>query len=377
RHGEKPGEGDAHLAPKGYQRAGALAALFDAKRNGGAYPAIDALFAAASTRESHRPVTTLKPLAGELGVAVDDSYTEKDHARLAAALLGRSYDGKVALICWHHGQIPALASALKATDAPSKWPDERFDLIWRLDYGGAAGRTEIPHPAPAPALRRQGGRLSGLPRTRAPPSLPCMGERPDPRLHAPAVARNREPILAVLRRVLPSTGLVLEVASGSGEHAAFFAAALPQLTWQPSDPDPRARASIAAFRGAGAAPNLLPPLDLDVIAAAWPVTGAAAVVCINMIHIAPWSACEGLVAGAAHALLPGGVLYLYGPYKEEGRHTAPSNAAFDADLRARDPRWGVRDLGAVAALARRGGFAHEETVTMPANNRSLVFRRGD
>ena len=204
-----------------------------------------------------------------------------------------------------------------------------------------------------------------------------MGERPDPRLHAPAVARNREPILAVLRRVLPSTGLVLEVASGSGEHAAFFAAALPQLTWQPSAPDPRARASIAAFRDTGAAPNLLPPLDLDVIAAAWPVTGAAAVVCINMIHIAPWSACEGLVAGAAHALLPGGVLYLYGPYKEEGRHTAPSNAAFDADLRARDPRWGVRDLGAVAALARRGGFAHEETVTMPVNNRSLVFRRGD
>lgn len=204
-----------------------------------------------------------------------------------------------------------------------------------------------------------------------------MGERPDPRLHAPAVARNREPILAVLRRVLPSTGLVLEVASGSGEHAAFFAAALPQLTWQPSDPDPRARASIAAFRDTGAAPNLLPPLDLDVMAAAWPVAGAAAVVCINMIHIAPWSACEGLVAGAARALPPGGVLYLYGPYKEEGRHTAPSNAAFDADLRARDPRWGVRDLGAVAALARRGGFAHEETVTMPANNRSLVFRRGD
>ena len=204
-----------------------------------------------------------------------------------------------------------------------------------------------------------------------------MGERPDPRLHAPAVARNREPILAVLRRVLPPTGLVLEVASGSGEHAAFLAAALPQLTWQPSDPDPRARASIAAFRDAGAAPNLLPPLDLDVTAAAWPVAGAAAVVCINMIHIAPWSACEGLVAGAARALPPGGVLYLYGPYKEEGRHTAPSNAAFDADLRARNPRWGVRDLGAVAALACRHGFAHEETVTMPANNRSVVLRRGD
>src|SRR5260221_30224 len=155
------------------------------------------------------------------------------------------------------------------------------------------------------------------------------------------------------------------------------AGTLRQLPWPPSDPDPRARASIAAFRDTGAAPNLLPPLDLDVMAAAWPVAGAAAVVCINMIHIAPCSACEGLVAGAARALPPGGVLYLYGPYKEEGRHTAPSNAAFDADLRARDTRSGVRDLGAVAALARRGGFAHEETVTIPVNNRSLVFRRGD
>jgi SAM-dependent methyltransferase len=204
-----------------------------------------------------------------------------------------------------------------------------------------------------------------------------MSDRRDPRLQAPAVARNREPILAVLRRVLPTEGLVLEVASGSGEHAAFFAAALPLLTWQPSDPDPRARASITAFAGAGTAPNLLPPLDLDVTAAAWPVARAAAVVCINMIHIAPWSACEALVAGAARALPAGGVLYLYGPYKEEGRHTAPSNEVFDSDLRARDPRWGVRDLGEVTALARRHGFVHQETVTMPANNRSLVFRRGD
>jgi hypothetical protein len=189
------------------------------------------------------------------------------------------------------------------------------------------------------------------------------------------VARNREPILTVLRRVLPSAGLVLEVSSGSGEHAAFFAAAMPHLTWQPSDPDPRARASIAAFRDAAAAPNLLPPLDLDA-AAQWPELRAAAVVCINMIHIAPWSACEGLVAGAARVLPARGVLYLYGPYTEDGRHTAPSNAAFDAELRAHDARWGVRDLGDVAALARRRGLAHQETVIMPANNRSVVFRRG-
>jgi|SRR5690348_10478319 len=204
-----------------------------------------------------------------------------------------------------------------------------------------------------------------------------MGETPDPRLYAPAVARNRGPILAVLRRVLPATGLVLEVASGSGEHAAFFAAALPGVNWQPSDSDPRARASIAACRGAGAPPNLLPPVALDASAAEWPVAGAASVVCINMIHIAPWSASEGLMAGAARILTAGGVLYLYGPYKEDGRHTAPSNEAFDADLRARDPRWGVRDLGEVIALARRHGLAHQETVAMPANNRSVVFRRDD
>lgn len=203
-----------------------------------------------------------------------------------------------------------------------------------------------------------------------------MGETPDPRLYAPAVARNREPILAVLRRVLPSSGLVLEVASGSGEHALFFAAALPHLIWQPSDPDPRARASIAGFRDTGAPPNLLPPVALDASAAEWPVAGAAAVVCINMIHIAPWSACAGLMAGAARILTAGGVLYLYGPYKEDGRHTAPSNEAFDADLCARDPHWGVRDLGEVIALARGHRLAHRETVAMPANNRSIVFRRG-
>jgi len=202
-----------------------------------------------------------------------------------------------------------------------------------------------------------------------------MTERPDPRLYAPAVARNRAPILAVLRRVLPAQGLVLEIASGSGEHAAFFAAGLPHLAWQPSDPDPRARASIAGFCDEAHLPNLLPPLTLDAAAVDWPVERADAICCINMIHIAPWSACEGLVAGAARLLPADGVLFLYGPYREAGRHTAPSNAAFDADLRAQDPRWGVRDLEAVAALAARHGLAHVETVTMPANNRSVVFRR--
>jgi SAM-dependent methyltransferase len=202
-----------------------------------------------------------------------------------------------------------------------------------------------------------------------------MSDRPDARLYAPAVARNRAPLLAVLREHLPAAGLVLEVASGSGEHAAFFAAALPHLAWQPSDPDPRALDSIAAFRAASGAPNLLPPLRLDAEASDWPVLRADAVLCINMIHIAPWTAAIGLIAGAARLLPQDGLLCLYGPFMEKGRHTAPSNAAFDADLRARDPRWGVRDLDAVAELARRHGLALGQTIAMPANNRSVLFRR--
>src|SRR5579883_360009 len=207
-------------------------------------------------------------------------------------------------------------------------------------------------------------------------SLVCaMAQTVERRLTAPAVARNRDPILAVLRRILPPDGLVLEVASGTGEHAAYFAAALPQLLWQPSDPDAVARASIAAHGTAARLANLLPPLDLDAAADRWPATRADAVLCINMIHIAPWAAAMGLVAGAARLLPAGGVLYLYGPFKEGGRHTAPSNEAFDADLRARNALWGVRDLDEVAALARRHGLDHAETVAMPANNRSVVFRR--
>jgi SAM-dependent methyltransferase len=195
-------------------------------------------------------------------------------------------------------------------------------------------------------------------------------------LTSPSVARNREPILAVLRRVLPAGGIVLEIASGTGEHAMHFAAALPELTWQPTDRDPEARRSIAARRAAAVLPNLLPPLELDAAAPSWPVERADAIVAINMIHIAPWSAAEGLMAGAARLLAPGGILYLYGPYQENGRHTAPSNAAFDASLRARDPEWGVRDVGAVAELAARHGLALAERVAMPANNLSLVFRAG-
>jgi SAM-dependent methyltransferase len=202
-----------------------------------------------------------------------------------------------------------------------------------------------------------------------------MSEPSDPRLYFPHVARNREPILEVLRRVLPPRGLVLEVASGGGEHAAYFAERLPALSWQPTDPDPTALASIAAHRVAAEAPNLLAPLRLDAKSGQWPVESAEAVVCINMIHITPWTASEGLLAGAQRTLPAGGVLYLYGPYRVDGRHTAPSNQDFDAWLRAQNAQWGIRDLADVTALAARHGLSLIETVPMPANNLSVVFRR--
>jgi SAM-dependent methyltransferase len=203
-----------------------------------------------------------------------------------------------------------------------------------------------------------------------------MPEASDPRLYHPHVARNRGPIVEVLRRVLPPRGLVLEIAAGSGEHAVSFANALPpSLMWQPTDPDARALASIAAHRAAADAANLLAPVLLDVTTARWPVERADAIVCCNMIHIAPWRVSEGLLAGAQRTLPTGGVLYLYGPYKIGGRHTAPSNEAFDADLRGRNPEWGIRDLADVTELAEHHDFALVETIQMPANNLSVIFRR--
>jgi hypothetical protein len=193
--------------------------------------------------------------------------------------------------------------------------------------------------------------------------------------HAPATRCNREPILAVLRRVLPGRGTVLEIASGTGEHAAWFAPRLPGLVWQPSDPDPDARTSIAAWAAAVRAPNLRPPLDLHAGAEDWGVARADAVVCINMIHIAPWASCRGLLRGAARILPAGGALYLYGPFKRDGVHTAPSNQAFDRSLRRHDPAWGVRDLADVEVEAEVNGLRLDETVAMPANNLSVVFRR--
>ena len=202
-----------------------------------------------------------------------------------------------------------------------------------------------------------------------------MSPAPDAKRHAPATARNREPILAVLSRILPPTGLVLEISAGTGEHALFFAAALPHLAWQPSDLDDDALVSIAAYRGDAGLANLRPPVALDAASPDWPIARADAIVCVNMIHIAPWSACEGLMAGAARILPHGGVLYLYGPFRENGNHSAESNRRFDVDLRLRNSEWGVRNLEEVVALATRNGLDYRETVVMPANNRSVVFRK--
>jgi SAM-dependent methyltransferase len=192
---------------------------------------------------------------------------------------------------------------------------------------------------------------------------------------APAAARNREPILLVLRDHLPRQARVLEIASGTGEHAAWYSSALPELTWQPTDLDPKALESIAAWRDAAASPNLLPPLLLDAAAHIWPVAQVDAVIAINMVHIAPWTATQGLIAGAARVLAPGGLLFLYGPFREGGVHTGSGNAAFDASLRERDPSWGIRDLDEITVLAAQHGLVGPERIAMPANNLSVLFRR--
>lgn len=197
----------------------------------------------------------------------------------------------------------------------------------------------------------------------------------DARRFAPAVARNKAVITEALARHLPAAGLVLEIASGSGEHAQHFAAHFPALGFQPTDPDVAALASITAWQAEVPLPNLLLPLMLDVMAGAWPVQKADAVLCINMIHIAPWEATAALMRAAARVLPRDGILFLYGPFKQGETHTAPSNAEFDASLRAQDAQWGVRDLEAVAEIASAAGFAAPVVEAMPANNLSVIFRR--
>lgn len=197
----------------------------------------------------------------------------------------------------------------------------------------------------------------------------------DARRHAPATTRNREFILGVLRRHLPPRGLVLEIASGSGEHAAYFAQQLPHLSFQPTDPSPAALASTDAWTRELGLHNVAPALPLDAAAADWPISHADAILCINMIHISPWTATLGLMSGAARILPAGALLYLYGPYQRGGRHTSPSNARFDEDLRRQNPQWGVRDLEAVVAAGEAAGFAPPTVEDMPANNLSVIFRR--
>lgn len=208
----------------------------------------------------------------------------------------------------------------------------------------------------------------------------------DNRQYAPATQRNREPILEVLQRVLPATGTVLEVASGTGEHAVFFAPRLTGRKWLPTDVNSQSLVSILAWLAKEPSNNIYSPFQLDVCATVWPIEVSGqpesvyrdeitAIVSINMIHIAPKAACLGLMAGASRILPPGGILYLYGPFKQEGQHTEPSNAAFDEMLQQQNPQWGVRDLNDVIAAALRQHLRWRETIPMPANNLSVVFQR--
>jgi SAM-dependent methyltransferase len=203
-----------------------------------------------------------------------------------------------------------------------------------------------------------------------------MSDLPPNARSSPSTARNRDPILEALKPRLPARGLVLEIAAGAGEHAVYNAAALPGLQWRPTDPDDEALASIAAWRDHAALPNLLAPLRLDASDPdRWPVDRADVVVNINMIHISPWAATEGLMAGAGRVLPPGGLLFLYGPYIEADVPTAPSNLAFDLSLKSRNPVWGIRRLDAVTALAAGRGLDLDERIAMPANNLALFFRK--
>ena len=197
----------------------------------------------------------------------------------------------------------------------------------------------------------------------------------DPRLSSPAALRNRGPIADLLRPLLPESGTVLELASGSGEHVIHFASLFPQLVWQPSDPSPEARASIEQWVESESLTNVLPPLDIDASSETWPLKRADAMIAINMVHISPWPATQGLLAGAGRLLPAGAPLILYGPYRREGQPLVPSNVEFDASLRARNPAWGIRLLEDVASLAEQSGLSLTSATELPANNLGVVFTR--
>ncbi len=198
---------------------------------------------------------------------------------------------------------------------------------------------------------------------------------PGEQRHAPATMRNRDAIVEVLRNILPDTGTVLEIASGTGEHAVYFGKAFPDLTFQPSDPDPACCQSIAAWTKRETVPNILPPKQLDAQAAQWAVPKLSALLCINMVHISPWESSIGLMEKAGRLLDLRAPLYLYGPYLRDGVETAPGNLAFERSLKSRDLRWGLRDVADMDALAARNGFVRESLIEMPANNISLVYRK--
>ena len=195
--------------------------------------------------------------------------------------------------------------------------------------------------------------------------------------HASSTERNRDDILAILRQVLPDRGTILEIASGSGQHAVYFAPHFPGAAWQPSDHTAETLASIRAWAAEAAVPNLRDPLELDVTAPVWPIDSADAIVNINMLHISPWTTCEGLLAGAARVLGPGAPLFYYGAFFRRDRATAPSNVEFDRSLRERDPSWGVRQLEDVVQLAQSHGLSFDCVTDMPNNNYSLVLRRDE
>jgi SAM-dependent methyltransferase len=214
----------------------------------------------------------------------------------------------------------------------------------------------------------------------SPVALEQRGQSADQRMFSPSAARNTAPILAVLKRILPAHGRVLEIGCGTGEHAVCFAEAMPTLIWLPSDPDPGSRSSTASWISFKGLNNVLAPLDVDVCSAQWGVEQSApfdAIVSINMVHIAPWTASLGLFAGAGRLLRDGGLLFLYGPFMRNGVHNAPSNAAFDESLKSRNASWGVRDIADLERVAVASGLHLREMIEMPANNMSLVFLRGN